>query len=375
MNRARIVAHSRGWQPCIHEDRHLSMSISLTTKIKECAIDLLLVALSVALAVMLAEGLARLVGFKSNFASTQFFRYDSLLGWHLQPDFKGPFQRPQFSTFVTINSHGLRGAEHSYEKPSGKKRILVLGDSFVWGFGVNDDEIFTALMEKDISDVDVVNGGVTAYGTTQELLWLEREGFSYHPDLVVVVMYLNDLSDNVTQIYNGYYRPLMVRNLDGTLRLTGVPCPKGSLKDRFRKWLVRNSALAGITLSGEFRRVLALDDLLFGRGITSAVGQQVDHRNNYASQLTVALMKKIREVTAKHHVRLLVVSVCHGNEPCQDVVGELRREAFQVVSVDEYPGYSREKMVISGDEHWNAAGHRFVAEAIKEYIVSHRHIR
>jgi hypothetical protein len=340
-------------------------------RIKAYGINLLLVVFSVAFAVILAEMVVRMAGYKPQFAATQFFRYDPLLGWRLQPALEGPFERPQFHSYVKINSRGLRGTEHPYEKPPGKKRILVLGDSFVWGFGVNDDEIFTALMEKDLPEVEVINGGVTAYGTTQELLWLEREGIKYQPDLVVVVLYRNDLVDNITQLYNGYYRPLMIQDRDGALHLTGVPCPEGSLKDRFRKRLVRYSALAGLALRDDLRMLLALDPLLFGSGeqtVSAPAGKGEDRTDDYAERLTVALMRRIKEVSAKHQARLLVVTLCHGNESCEEVATELRKEGFPVLSMDRSTGYSLEQMVIPGEEHWNASGHRFTAETIEKYV-------
>lgn len=354
------------------------MAFSVATKIKAYGTNLLLVALSLTVGLLMAEMLVRLAGYRSQFAATQFFRYDPLLGWHLQPALKGPFERPQFKSYVKINSHGLRGIDHPYEKPRGKKRILVLGDSFVWGFGVNDSEIFTALMEQDLQDVEVINGGVTAYGTTQELLWLEREGIKYHPDLVVVVFYWNDLLDNVTQHYNGYYRPLMVQGNDGSLRLTGVPCPEGSLKDRFRKWLVRHSALAGITLRADLRPLLALEPLIFGsrheRVTRPALEEDVQH-DSYAERLTIALMEQIRRLVENHQSRLLVVPLCHGNVPCENVAARLRKEDFPLLHMDRSEGYSASEFVIPGDEHWNPMGHRFAAKAIEKFITQHGLLR
>ena len=64
------------------------------------------------------------------------YLYDPLLGWRNIPNWKATTQRHK----LTINSRGLRGPEHPYEKPRGTFRIMVLGDSFTWGYGVADDE-------------------------------------------------------------------------------------------------------------------------------------------------------------------------------------------------------------------------------------------
>jgi len=316
----------------------------------------------------------RVAGFKSMYAGTQFFQYDSVLGWRLLPNLEGPFERPQFQTYVKINQHGLRDRDHPYANKSGKKRILVLGDSFVWGYGVNADDMFTRRMEANLPGAEVINAGVTAYGTTQEFLWLEREGLKYHPDLVIVVLYKNDLLDNVTPVYNGYHRPLMILNDDGSLELTGVPCSQGSLRDRLRKWLVRYSALTGIALRSNFRFLLRFDYKLFGtearewRGENKGSGAASD---NYPIRLTVALVEQARKVAQAQGARLLVVAVCHQDAPCNEVVKRLTEKKIPILALDALKGYSPVNMVISGDEHWNAAGHAFVSQAVTEFIKKH----
>jgi len=312
------------------------------------------------------------------YAGTQFFQYDPILGWRLLPNLEGPFERPQFKTYVKINQHGLRDRDHSYEKEPGTKRILVLGDSFVWGYGVNGDEVLTRRMEADLQGVEVINAGVTAYGTIQELLWLEREGLKYHPDLVILVLYKNDLTDNVTPVYNGYHRPLMVLTHDGSLQLTGVPCSRGSLRDVLRKWLVRYSALMGLALRSDFRFLLRLEGPIFGTEIRHLGAEKKDPGpsvNDYPIRLTVAIVEKTRQVAQEKSARLLVVVVCHHDEPCNQVVRALTEKDIPVLALDDLKGYAPADMVIFGDEHWNAAGHAFVAGAISEFIQQHDFLR
>ena len=75
------------------------------------------------------------------------YLYDELLGWKNIPDWQATTHNRQ----LTINSKGLRDREHEYEKPDGVRRILVLGDSYVWGYGVADDEVFTEVLEPDLA--------------------------------------------------------------------------------------------------------------------------------------------------------------------------------------------------------------------------------
>jgi hypothetical protein len=73
---------------------------------------------------------------------------------------------------------------------------VVLGDSFAWGYGVGDDEVFTEVLASLLPTVEVVNLGVTAYGTQQELDYLRQEGVRYSPDIVLLSFVLNDVLES-----------------------------------------------------------------------------------------------------------------------------------------------------------------------------------
>jgi len=95
---------------------------------------------------------------------------------------------------VTHNRNGLRDQELSYENRGDRERILVLGDSVTWGIGVNDGETFCDFMESGLESTDVINMGVSGFGTGEEFLLLQHEGLRYKPDTVVLFFYIgNDI--------------------------------------------------------------------------------------------------------------------------------------------------------------------------------------
>ena len=98
---------------------------------------------------------------------TQFWRYDPDVGWAHVPDRAGRFAAFGFDTQISINSEGFRGRPVKRQKDPGKTRILVLGDSYVWGYGIEEGEMFTTGMERLCPGVETVNLGVNAYGTDQ----------------------------------------------------------------------------------------------------------------------------------------------------------------------------------------------------------------
>lgn len=98
---------------------------------------------------------------------------------------------------VSINSKGLRDREFAYVKTPGIERILVIGDSVTFGFGVGQDETFPKLLEKMLNarspgSSEVLNAGIGNYNTRQEAEAYRRELYRYDPDKIVLAFYVND---------------------------------------------------------------------------------------------------------------------------------------------------------------------------------------
>lgn len=99
---------------------------------------------------------------------------------------------------VRINSHGLRGREIDYPKPFGTRRVLMLGDSLTFGWGVTEAEVTSLVVERILNDKnpreswEVINGGVGNYNTRLEVHYLVKEGLRYAPDVVVLNYFVND---------------------------------------------------------------------------------------------------------------------------------------------------------------------------------------
>jgi hypothetical protein len=113
--------------------------------------------------------------------------------------------RKEGEAYVRINSDGLRDREHSKIKPANTFRIAVLGDSFVEALQVPFEESFCHIVERQLGncpvmaghDVEVINFGVSGYGTAQELITLRNQVWQYSPDLVLLAVTTNnDISDN-----------------------------------------------------------------------------------------------------------------------------------------------------------------------------------
>jgi hypothetical protein len=154
-----------------------------------------------------------------------FYQFDPVLGWANKPGTKGVFKRKEFSYDVSINSDGLRGPERSRTKPDGVKRIAVLGDSFTWGIGASDDDLYVNLLEKKVPGSEVLNFGVSGYGPVHFHLLTEKV-LAFSPDAVVLSFCLgNDFIDSVMWQRYRYYKPYAELDKDGKLKISGYPLP------------------------------------------------------------------------------------------------------------------------------------------------------
>lgn len=112
-------------------------------------------------------------------------RFDPRLGWALEANAEGSSERTGYRIDYRTNARGLRDDDAPYEKPPGTYRIVLLGDSRTFGFGVPVEKHFSRLLEGYFRDLEVINLGVSGYGVDQELLVLRDQGLRYQPDLVM----------------------------------------------------------------------------------------------------------------------------------------------------------------------------------------------
>ena len=94
------------------------------------------------------------------------------------------------------NAHGLRDRDRS-AKPAGTRRVLVIGDSYTFGYGVAEEEAYPQVAERRLEergrdDIEVINGGVPDYNSRQENQLLSQLAPIYQPDAVVLGYVVND---------------------------------------------------------------------------------------------------------------------------------------------------------------------------------------
>jgi hypothetical protein len=102
---------------------------------------------------------------------------------------------------VSINRHGFRGPGFPAEKPAGKARMMILGDSVVFGWGVEQEAIFPSLLQRGIDrlgiPVEIVAAGVGSWNTRTQYEWLRHVGVGLEPDIILLMIVANDVDPNL----------------------------------------------------------------------------------------------------------------------------------------------------------------------------------
>lgn len=132
-----------------------------------------------------------------------FMSSDPVLHHRFTPNASGRYKTTEFDVAYTINTLGLRNPETPRAKPEGRKRILMLGDSFTEGDGVEYQETFSHRLQTmlDTSGLpqhwEVINAGVGSYAPMVEYLYLKQEGLALDPDIVILNLDLSDFFDDL----------------------------------------------------------------------------------------------------------------------------------------------------------------------------------
>ena len=283
-----------------------------------------LIVLSVGAALLLAEWVLRAIGI----GGTVFHRPDSTYGMALIPGANGVFAA-EGRAQVSINSDGMRDAAHARAKPRGTFRIALLGDSYAEALQVPRDSTFWAVLGANLVDCDalahrpieVLNFGVSGYSTTQEYLLLRQRVWEFDPDAVLVAFVTgNDVADNSPSL-SASPRPYFRFHGD-SLVLDSSRARAAGIGAVTLHWLVRHSRL--LQVGNQLRLNLAmcgkaaacgedLDAAKGERGLRNAVYHEPrDEGWRDAWRVTEALITKIRDEAAAHHVSIFLVTLSNG---------------------------------------------------------------
>lgn len=304
--------------------------------------------------------------------------YDANKGWFHRPGSEGESYRggPDGGR-IRVNALGLRGREVARVRARGVRRVLVLGDSFVFGVGVDEAHLFTTHLEALLNRspparFEVLNLGVAGYSTDQEYLLLEELGLRLMPDLVLLVACDNDFQGNVEDFaYLQYYKPYFELGETGELLRRNVPVPRLDRRQRAKLWLAQHSKLWNLARCRRSSRpVLQRVVELFQVGVPGPVRTD-------PVRLTAALVAGVRDLAASAGAGFAMLNTGHRGEDTRTfhALRPLLREAGVAFhGLEAALGEARRARPeglwdFADDTHWNVDSHRLAAEATFEFLL------
>ena len=275
------------------------------------------------------------------------FRPDERIGYHLWPStatmWRDPPDSPRVLSLIS-NSDGFRSSRE-LDEPDSRYRILVVGDSFVFGLGVEVEERFSDVLERLEPSWRVDNLGMVGFGLDLMVRSIEHVGLKARPDMVVLAVY-TDCFRRLLPYYSGMGYALPKFHLgDSGLVSTAYPHPSRWERMRIAQGFYQN--------------------YWSGR------------RNRY--DLNEALLERFLELGREHDFGPVVVFIPGRDDTPEDRERRefLRDWAARTATphldlTDPIHGAGVDRIYIENDYHWNERGHRSAALELRPFLAGAR---
>lgn len=329
---------------------------------------------------------------------------------------------------IRTNKYGFRDINWALEKPAQTVRIAVLGDSFVEGNQVAKGKRLTELLQSRLESqatfdghkIEVMNFGMSGYGTAQELMTFRHEVKKFKPDYVIVGLLTgNDIRNNSEKLEGDAIRPYFLEKdgklvLDDSFRNENLPLVKtigytaarwsriGQVAFRvYHGMKVRANVRQSTQKSGREAKLIAQGLAEPGIG-TWVYREPQEDVHEAAWSITERLLGQLQSEVQDSGAELLVVVLSNAIQVHPD---KSKREAFQkIAGIDDlfYPDAriasacremgipvlalapkmqqhaQREKTFLHGFEntkkgqgHWNEKGHAVASQLISDWFMQH----
>jgi lysophospholipase L1-like esterase len=294
-----------------------------------------------------------------------------LLGFRLPPNFEG---RGIVDEYIKTNSQGLRDVEHPWKKEEGSIRILGLGDSFTFGWGVKLEESYLKQLERRLAQetgrkAEAINAGVPGYGLNHYYIYLKHTGIKYQPDVIVINYFVDDLPMFLKEELAPYEE-------DFPDRLQY----KGGLLHRSRFYNFITSAAAVIRVRNH---ATAVDHMRIMEVRRKAWARYDHPLINEGSNEKIALLEeyltRFNALAGSVHARLIIMftpDISHLYHPEYQHINRVLQELtakYDIPFIDMTPVFESSKdlstyYLFPKDAHTNVKGHQEMAAALTDLI-------
>jgi hypothetical protein len=296
------------------------------------------------------------------------------------PNMSYRHRTPEYKISIRTNSKGIReDREIPYEKPKNTKRIILLGDSFGMGYGVELDQMFITrskhyLKEKYGHEVEVVNLSTSGHGNAEELLTLQNEGFKYQPNLVILAWHNTDLSDNVRSNLFHIQNNKLEKNQK--FYLPAVKEREILSQSPAYRFLAENSQIYNLLrnwFANKVKKWLINIRLKKFQNKINLNRDKKKTKREIENELTIAILKKIEKECIQKNIPFVILDIPlkKSRTEFESMFPTINNsEPFYVVSPIEKFKEKKGKQIYweKGDGHFTPLGCDLVGEVLADYI-------
>jgi hypothetical protein len=277
----------------------------------------------------------------------------------------------EYKVDISTNSDGLRGAKnYDHAIPTGTRRAAILGDSYAFGYGCNDDQVVSTVLENSLNESSIVDGhkwevlnfAVSGYGQAEELIHYRNRTRLYHPDSVILFYFENDIGNNVVA-------DMFAIGKDGWIESTGKSYLPGTTAEQ---WMYTVSPLRWFFLYSQFWNLLRnqLSALVQRHSLDQVGLKSYNDGNAYGVALTRALLLALRREVESDGARFIVFIIPNNNDPATSNFPFTQTE-WQTLGLNVIDGRTvvDRSDYFARDGHWRPSGHRKAAQTLKPMLL------
>lgn len=291
---------------------------------------------------------------------------------------------PFYDVSFRSNSLGFKDKEHSFEKPEGVFRVLILGDSYVEAVEVIQEHHITnkleALAKKRGIQLEAIGMGMSGHGQTHQLHNYEVLGKKFDPDLVVSLFCFNDLRDN--------HSNLAIHKItdDGKLVTNWSAPPQESALKKLvlREILNRTEAYHVVRyMMGGLHQFMEAPEKFFQppKKLVAEASPEEYPKNPGVRQIFERLVLELKgTIQAEEGKKMLALMVSADVRQPYSMIAPMYDYVENVYRANAIPVINSHRMFIEKskqtgelphfdyDLHWNSNGHEWAAEQVWDYI-------
>ncbi len=271
---------------------------------------------------------------------------DPAIGWKMKPNRRFQYNH---TTHVQVNSQGFR-APFDFRRNEVRKVIALVGDSFTFGVGVDYEHTFTSILQESFPSTVVYNFGVPGFGTDQIMDTVRTYALSYKPALIVVSFITDDFQ----------------RSLDAFRRVEGFDKPTYKV---VKGWPVPKTPA---DTPGALFRFIESHSALMGAAELASRRLAIKYPVFEWWTLNAAILRKIQADCQAAGTPVLFVLIPTRMRPhfalLHRFMSKMNADFLDLADDNLLPIPGS---YMPNDLHPNPQGHRYIAQAIRQWIVGH----